>query len=172
MFPSAVKRAGGLARQSGMSALPVESEPTERLWRERYPSLLRCAWLLTGSKQDAEDAVQNAWLACAPRLAGVERPEAYLHRAVVNACHGQHRRRTAESRALHRVATVEPQLPDHLVEFHDALAGLGQRARTVVVLRLFADVPDDEIAIILGCRPVTVRVVFHRAMKTLREVTL
>jgi DNA-directed RNA polymerase specialized sigma24 family protein len=153
-----------------MPATSIDALDADRFWREHYPALVRCAWLITGSRQDAEDAVHDAWVSCAGRLATVDLPLAYLRRAVVNACHGRHRRRMAEERAYRRVGEADVAVPGHLVEFHDALRGLDARSRSVVVLRLFCDMPDDEIATTLGCREVTVRVIFHRSMLKLREV--
>jgi DNA-directed RNA polymerase specialized sigma24 family protein len=153
-----------------MPAPTIHALDADRFWREHYPALMRCAWLLTGSRQDAEDAVQDAWVSCAGRLAEVDMPLAYLRRAVVNACHGRHRRRMAEARAYRRVGPADVVVPGNLVDFHDALRGLDQRSRAVVVLRLFCDMPDEEIAATMGCRDVTVRVIFHRSMLKLREV--
>jgi RNA polymerase sigma factor (sigma-70 family) len=61
-------------------------------------------------------------------------------------------------------------MPEHLVDLTDALARLSDRARSVVVLRSYVGLPDDEIGRVLGCTAVTVRVIFHRAMVGLREV--
>ncbi len=153
-----------------MGQVVLGGDVAERVWREQYVALVRSAWLLTGSREDAEDAVHEAWLACASRLSVVERPEAYLRRAVVNACHGRHRRRDVEQRALARFGAPESAMPEHLVDLTDALARLSDRARSVVVLRSYVGLPDDEIGRVLGCTAVTVRVIFHRAMVGLREV--
>ena len=59
--------------------------------------------------------------------------------------------------------------PAELVEVHDALARLPERARAVVVLRYLVDLPDREIAETLGCRLGTVRSIAHRALRQLRK---
>ncbi len=51
-----------------------------------------------------------------------------------------------------------------------ALQNLPERQRTAVTLRYYLDLPDDEIAEILGARPGTVRSLVHRALATLKEV--
>ena len=52
------------------------------------------------------------------------------------------------------------------------LLGLPERQRAVIVLRHVADLPDEEIAEILGCRRSTVRSLAARALAALRlEVT-
>lgn len=55
---------------------------------------------------------------------------------------------------------------------HDAawalLARLPARQRAVLVLRYYEDLPDSEIASVLGCRASTVRSQAARALATLR----
>ena len=46
---------------------------------------------------------------------------------------------------------------------------LSARKRAAVVLRYFVDIPDAEIAEVLGCRPATVRTLLHRAINDLKE---
>ena len=49
-----------------------------------------------------------------------------------------------------------------------ALAALPARQRIVLVLRYCEDLPDAEVAAVLGCSPATVRVHAHRGMRALR----
>ena len=142
----------------------------EATYRASLVTLLRLAWLITGSRADAEDAVHDAWIRCAPRLASVADPSAYLRRAVANACVSQHRRRAAGERAVARLNPREPEVASHLVELHDALAGLNARQRAAVVLRYYGGFDDEAIAEALGCRRGTVRVLVHRGVTHLREV--
>ena len=46
----------------------------------------------------------------------------------------------------------------------DAIDGLSDRQRTVLVLRYYEDLPDAEIAVFLGCSAATVRSVAARAL--------
>jgi RNA polymerase sigma factor (sigma-70 family) len=48
------------------------------------------------------------------------------------------------------------------------VASLPPRQRAAVVLRYYEDLPDDEIAELIGCRPVTVRSLISRALASLR----
>jgi RNA polymerase sigma factor (sigma-70 family) len=50
-----------------------------------------------------------------------------------------------------------------------ALARLPQRQRAVLVLRYFADLPEAEVAAILGCSPGSVKTHAHRGLKALRS---
>lgn len=68
----------------------------------------------------------------------------------------------------HLPRTVEHAV-NHPDEMWDALAQLDPRRRAAVVLRFYEDLPDGEIAVLLGCRPATVRTLIHRAMRDLRR---
>jgi RNA polymerase sigma factor (sigma-70 family) len=63
-------------------------------------------------------------------------------------------------------AAFAHQEPD---ELWDALATLSPRQRAAIVLRFYEDLPDDEIAQVLGCRPATVRTTVHRGLAALRK---
>ncbi len=49
------------------------------------------------------------------------------------------------------------------------LQTLPERQRAAVVLRFYEDLPDREIASLLGCREATVRTTIHRALIALRK---
>jgi RNA polymerase sigma factor (sigma-70 family) len=137
------------------------------VYRDQFPALMRVAFLMTGSNETAEDAVQEAFLRCRSRLADLDDAPSYLRVAVVNECRSLHRRRTRE-RAVH--APSDERLPSELVELRDALDRLPWRQRAAIILRYFVDIPDDEIAETLHCRPATVRSLIRRGIGTLREV--
>ena len=137
------------------------------LYREHFPALMRVAYLLTGSNEAAEDAVQDTFIRCRTKLADLDQPRSYLRAALVNECRSVHRRSHREPAFTRE---PEPQLATDLVELQDALARLPWRQRTAIVLRYFADVSDPEIARMLRCRPVTVRSHIRRGIARLREV--
>lgn len=143
-----------------------EHQSMEALYRAQFPSLVRLAFLLTGSTAAAEDAVHEAFTKCASRIPELEHAASYVRAAVVNECRGEHRRR-----ARFRVAEPDgvDELPHEAYQTRAALAELSERRRTAVVLRYFADLDDAEIAEILGCRQATVRSLVHRGLNQLRE---
>jgi RNA polymerase sigma factor (sigma-70 family) len=51
-----------------------------------------------------------------------------------------------------------------------ALARLPRQQRAVLVLRYFEDLPEAEIAALLGCSPGSVKTHAHRGLRTLREL--
>ena len=149
---------------------PAEPSFPALFARERVP-MLRLAALLVGSTAAAEDVVQDAFGEVTRRWDGLERPGAYLRTCVVNGSRMVLRRRATEERAatLSSREASSVELPAQLVEVRDALDRLGHRQRVVVVLRYFLDLPDHEIADVLGCRRATVRSLAHRALAILRE---
>ena len=75
------------------------------------------------------------------------------------------RTRTAATVPPPGTSTGRSDTRDQLVR---ALQGLPMRMRTVVVLRYFHDLPDDEIAADLGISPSTVRSQLARGIDKLR----
>ena len=55
-------------------------------------------------------------------------------------------------------------------ELFDVLAQLPIRMRSALVLRYYQDLPENEIAELLGCAPGTVRSLIHRGLQRLRLV--
>jgi RNA polymerase sigma factor (sigma-70 family) len=129
----------------------------ERVAQERYPRLVAHGMLLTGTQAEAEDLVQDALVstfAGRARFATVEQAEAYVRRAVVSRFIDQGRRRTAERRALVRVAgqpdDALDEMPSGLApQVEQALGLLSPRERACVVLRHMEDLSVRETAQLL-----------------------
>jgi RNA polymerase sigma-70 factor (sigma-E family) len=139
---------------------------------------LRLAVLLTGDWHAAEDLVQaslvklyQAW----PRLETDADPDAYLRRVVVNTHRSWWRarwRREKPVAALPDGACVEDMADTYATDMlvRQALAMLPRQQRAVLVLRYFEDLPEAEIASLLGCSPGSVKTHAHRGLRTLREL--
>jgi RNA polymerase sigma-70 factor (sigma-E family) len=136
------------------------------LYKESYRPLVRLAYLMLGSRAEAEEAVQDAVLAVHGRWDEVADPGSYLRRAVVNRATGVLRRRMVAHR--HVPDPPPEEQPVHLVELRDLLLSLPERQRAAIVLRYVEDVRDRDIADTLGCREATVRSLVARGLKTLR----
>jgi RNA polymerase sigma factor (sigma-70 family) len=143
------------------------TESLEALYRREYAAMVRLAHLLTGSNAVAEDVVQDAFVSMARRIGEANVPGAYLRATVINGCRAWHRRRRYLAR---EERTLEPALPDAAADMLDALQALPERQRTALVLRFYLDLPEDEIAAVLDCRPATVRSLVHRGLARMREV--
>lgn len=139
---------------------------TEAVYASAYRDLLRVAYVLTGSGPAAEDVVHDVFCRVGPRIADLENPVAYLRVAVVNQCRSIHRRLARAP----RVGSSEAVLDGRLVELQDALRTLNERQRTAIVMRYLCDLPDAEIADLIGCRVGTVRTLIHRGLAELRAV--
>ena len=142
------------------------AEALAQLFRDRYKPMVRLAYLLTSDRVIAEELVQDAFVALHRHWERVTQPQAYLRTSVVNGCRSWGRRQVIERERQPAPAESVPFVAD---ELWDALQLLPDRQRTAIVLRFYADLPDSEIADVLGCRPVTVRTSIHRALTALRK---
>ncbi len=139
-----------------------------QFYAEQFDGAVRLAWLLTGSRAAAEDVVQDAMTAVFRAFDRVEVPEAYLHRAVVNAAKSRHR---DEHRRAERLTLLERERPladSTDAELLDAIGRLPYRQRVVIVGRYWGGWSEAELAAALGCRPGTVKSLASRALARLR----
>jgi RNA polymerase sigma factor (sigma-70 family) len=151
-------------------ALSRDDSELVALYEREHAPMLRLACLLVGSRAVAEEVVHDAFLTVSERWARLDNPGGYLRATVVNGCRMALRRRATEMR--HAPTSVDGgtlDAPTELVELRAALEHLPERTRAVIVLRYFLDLPDHEIAEIIGCREATVRSIVHRALRALRK---
>lgn len=147
---------------------------------QRWGSLVRYAYLLTGDAGHAEDLVQGVLERTWRRWERIrdDRPEAYVRTALARAAVSRFRARRARVReaALDGVAAAGAgAAADGTQERADAdlvwaqLALLPPRMRAVVVLRVYEDLSVDEVARVLGCSTGTVKSTLSRATDRLRS---
>jgi RNA polymerase sigma-70 factor (sigma-E family) len=146
--------------------------------RDRGEHQLRIAFLLTGDWHAAEDLVQasllklyRAW----PRIDTGTDPDAYLRRIMVNTHRSWWRarwRREAPAETLPERAADDDFADQHALGalVRQALARLPRQQRAVLVLRYCEDLPEAEVARILGCSAGTVKTHAHRGLRALREL--
>lgn len=141
----------------------------------RGHSLLRLAYVLTGSRDDAEDIVQEALSRALPRwarISNLDDPDAYVRRMVVNANVSRWRRfrrnETPISTLVDGVAVtgIEIEVRDGVWE---ACKSLPSDQRTAIVLRFYEDLDYHDIAALTGVREGTVRSRVSRGVAALRE---
>jgi RNA polymerase sigma-70 factor (sigma-E family) len=148
---------------------PARSERSfVELYHECFGSMVRLAFVLTGSEALAEDLVQDVFVRVHAKWSRVREPQAYLKRAVVNSCRSAQRRQARDSRRP--VERVEPSVELGGDELSDALARLPYRQRAAIVLRFYQGLPDAEVAAALDCRVGTVASLVHRGLAELRKV--
>lgn len=146
------------------------------LVRDRLPRLYGVAGLITGSRDAADDAVQETLLKAwrdLPRLREPDRFDAWLHRLLVNACHDHGRRlrrRKAETPLLdvHQGSISDAaQLVADRDELDGAFRRLDGQERAVIVLRHYLGLSTAEAAAALGMREGTLKSKLHRAMNAM-----
>jgi RNA polymerase sigma-70 factor (sigma-E family) len=139
---------------------------------ERLPALLNYAVLLTGDRESARDLVQEVLTRALikwDRIEAVDQPYAYVRRMLTNEHLSWRRRRRVPTVSLRDdpgPPVDPPPPPDD--QMWRLLAGLPRQQRAVLVLRYYEGLTDQEIAGVLGCRPVTVRSNASRALAALR----
>jgi RNA polymerase sigma-70 factor (sigma-E family) len=142
------------------------ADPLVELYQERYGPMVRLAYLMISDWAAAEELVQDAFVKVHRNWGRATNPPAYLRTAVVNACRSWGRRKVLE---LHRRPAPAGHAQLVADEMWDALQVLPERQRTAIVLRFYEDMPDAQIAEILGCREATVRTSIHRGLARLRK---
>jgi DNA-directed RNA polymerase specialized sigma24 family protein len=145
-----------------------ERDPFVSLYRIEYAGMVRLAHALTGSTEDAEDVVQEAFARLQGRMTVLENPGGYLRTIVVHLCHDRERRLGRERRA-HRALPPPRPLSLSATEVIDVLFSLPYRQRAALVMRYWADWSEAEIAEALGCRPGTVKTLASRGLERLKR---
>lgn len=145
------------------------------LYRAHALGLVRLALVMLGDPAAAEDVVQDAFLGLYRRWDRLDDPAAalgYLRASVLNGCRTALRRRARG----HPVTMYQPPSGsaeaavlsrEEREEVMRAVRLLPDRQREALVLRFYLDLPEPEIARIMGIRPGTVRSATHRALKAL-----
>ena len=153
---------------------------TFEIWlRAELPGLLRFSDSLCGGRQLAEEVVQDVALKAHRRWAQIgplPHRDAYVRRMIVNEYLSWRRKWSRlvpqADVADHLAPTTDPSAAHaERAELVSELTRLPRRQRAVLVLRYVEDLPDGEIADLLGCAEATVRSHASRALATLR-VTL
>jgi RNA polymerase sigma-70 factor (sigma-E family) len=158
----------------------------EILFRRQYPILLRIAYALLGTREGAEDAVQDAFVSLHRHWHGLRDPEAaegYVRAAVLNRCRSRIRTRVRDSLRNNS----DPAVPLHAVGSDEvavsredaalvgaALRRLPRRQREVVTCRYLLELSVAETAEALGISGGAVKRHAHRGLRALHtalEVT-
>lgn len=148
------------------------------------PRLLRIAYRMLGSRADAEDAVQDAYLRCHDAQGRALRSnDAWMITVLTNLCIDRLRRAKVE-----REAYIGPWLPEPIVvppeqspDFALQMAGeismafmvvlerLGPEERAVFLLHQVFDYDYAEIAAVLGKSQAACRQILHRAKQRVQQ---
>ena len=143
--------------------------------RER--ALQRTAYLLTGDWALAEDLVQTALARAWPRWERITRrddPEIYVRKVLVNTwtTWNRRRRRGEKPSAEMPDAVAAGDVAEEVtvrVGLRGALGSLTPRQRAVLVLRIYDDLPEAQVAHLMNCAVGTVKATMSQALAKLRE---
>jgi len=148
-------------------ALSAEQRSFDAVYQDRYVPLVRLARMMVGSVAVAEELTQEAFVRLLGAWERVETPEAFVHTTLVNLCRTH----------LGRVGRADAYVPDRrpvialteLDETWNALGRIPAKYRVVLALRFYEDLPEAEVARILGLRLGTVKAQTHRGLACLRK---
>ncbi len=162
----------------------MDVDDLEDWLRQDYAKAFRTACLVLRNAEDAEDAVQEAFLRvwrfreAIPADAG---RHAWLYRVVVNACLSSLRTKTSRSGRDDGAGALEG-LPDRAPEpdlraeqsqlaaaIEAAMAQLPDHLRIPLILRFYAGLSEKEIATAIDRRPGTVKSRLHDARQRLAQ---
>ncbi|KUJ65195.1 RNA polymerase subunit sigma-24 [Streptomyces albus subsp. albus] len=143
-----------------------------------WPRLVRTAHMLTGDFHEAEDLVQTTLAKVYARWRRIpgDQVDAYVRRALVNNNLSRIRKKRVAHLLMpflpepaHRAHGGHAEVTDDRAALTQALAALPARQRTVMVLRYFEDLSDQEIATVLDCSLGTVKTHARRGLAALRS---
>ena len=140
----------------------------EKLVTDNQNRLYRAALAILGDPQEAEDAVQDAFVKFLEKAPDqLEHPGAWLMRVLVNGCKSRLRLRWRQTVPL--PDTLPAPGPEERRELEELFA-LPPEDRAVIHLFYYEGYSTDEIARITGRRPGTVRARLTRARQKLRKL--
>lgn len=144
----------------------------EQLVSRHEQRVYNLAYRMLGSREDARDATQDAFLAALralPSFRGDAAFSTWLHRIAINACHDLLRKRQRAPLAGEAGdSDPGPPSPDHAeaaaaaVDVQRALVLVPEEFRAVLVLHDVQDLPYEQIGAILGIPIGTVKSRLHR----------
>ena len=149
----------------------------EAFVRERGARLQQAAWLLTGSRNLAEDLVQTAlyrtwshW----NQVRDTNAREAYVRKAMLNTYLSWRRRAWVGEAPTEDVgqqgwSTTGTESAEVRMDVLAALSRLPRRQRAVITVRYFLDLSVEETAVTLGISVGAVKSQAHKAITNLRQ---
>ena len=158
----------------------VQDEVFRGFVAARGRALIRTAYLLTGDQHLAEDLVQTALERAVQHWSSIRdvgAAEQYVRRTMYRENISLWRRRRLtelptqvmpEPRRERPAADPTDRSTDRMV-LRDALMRLGRRQRTVLVLRFFEDLTEQQTADLLGISVGTVKSQSHKALHAMRS---
>jgi RNA polymerase sigma-70 factor (ECF subfamily) len=147
------------------------------LYERLGPDLLRLAYRLTGSREDAEDVVQDVFVGLPDALRRYREEgklDAWIRRIAARVAltrmRHRSRRREVELEATHATTAGHSDTAAGQITLQRALDRLPESLRAVVVLKELEGYSHEEIAEMLHIRVGASKVRLHRAKERLRQL--
>jgi len=158
----------------------MEAEHFDVLFRRHYAGLLRLGVVMPGSREAAEDAVQDAFVALHRHWSSLRDPEAaeaYLRSAVLNRCRSWIRRQVTQRapRPLVLVREHQESPEDTVMGRHEVgsvvavMRTLARRQREVLACRYVQELSVAETAQLLQISEGSVKAHTHRGLQVLQQ---
>ena len=159
---------------------PARADLVDVLFRRHYRSLLRLAVVMLGSREAAEDAVQDAFVALHKNRRSLRDPdtaEAYLRSAVLNRCRSWVRRQVTQRaarplmlvRGSTRSAEDATVIRDEVGSLVAVMRTLATRQREVLACRFVLELSVRETARLLEISEPSVKASTHRGLQVLQQ---
>lgn len=163
----------------GADAEPTRAVLVEVLFHRHYAELLRLGVVMLGSREAAEDAVQEAFVALhrhRQALRDAEAAEAYLRSAVLNRCRSWVRRQVTQRAPRPLMVVPEQEGPEDAAVGRDAVGSLvgvmrtlARRQREVLACRFVLEMSVAETAQLLDISEGAVKAHTHRGLQALQQ---
>lgn len=158
--------------------MPVSSELIERIYNKYADMLFRIAYSQLGSKEDAEDAVQDvfsSYITSQVEFQTEEHEKAWFIRSLINRCHDQQRKavfRAHDSIDDHGDLAAEDETEKTLAmqSLLNKLSVLPEKVRKVIILHYLEGFSVEETAKLLRMTPGAVKMSLSRGRATLRKI--
>jgi RNA polymerase sigma-70 factor, ECF subfamily len=141
-------------------------------YRSQYPRVVRVLTVVGGDFDIAADAAAEAFaraFAQWERVSEMSSPSGWTYTVALNLLRSRQRRARLE-----RLMALSPPPPPPVAEDYlylwAAVRSLPPRQRTAIVLRYVGDLPQEQVARIMGIAPGTVAATLHAARGKLRAL--
>lgn len=154
--------------------MALDDETIREFLETSYPRLVAAVALVAGSREAAEDAVQEALARAwerSDRAEPIDSLAAWVTRVSLNLSKSRLRRLRAEARAVERLRPPrEATERESRTDVERSLLRLARRQREVTVLRYYLGMDLKEIAATLGISEGTVKTQLFRARRALADL--
>jgi RNA polymerase sigma-70 factor (ECF subfamily) len=139
----------------------------EEAYERVAPQLWRSLVAFSGDREIATDAVAEAFAQVLRRGAEVRDVERWVWKVGYRVAAGELKRR---GRDVEAPGPAAYELPHDAIAVAEILGRLSPKRRAAIVLHYLADIPNAEIARILGVTSATVRVHLYQGRKQLKQL--